>query len=261
MSDQLYPTDLTDRQWEYIKPLLPAAKPGGRPRTTDMRQVLNAMFYIVVTGAQWRLLPREYPPWKTVYHYVRQWRMSGDWQRIRDTLRATVRRYAGRHKHPTAGALDSQSIKTSHVTRPRGYDAGKHIMGRKRHLLVDTLGLVLALVVTAAAVSDTAGGKVLLHRSRGSGKKLRRGWVDGGYKASILVWVAAHGRFVLTPVLRSTIQRGFVVLPKRWIVERTFAWLIRYRRLRTDYEVNVAHSEAMVHVAMIRLMLRRLAPR
>lgn len=261
MSDQLYPTDLTDRQWEYIKPLIPAAKPGGRPRTSDMRQVVNAMFYIVVTGAQWRLLPREFPHWKTVYHYFRQWRISGDWHRIHDTLRAALRRHAGRHKHPTAGALDSQSIKTSHVTGQRGYDAGKHLMGRKRHVLVDTLGLVLALVVTSAAVSDTAGGKILLHHCPGSGKKLRRVWVDGGYKATILTWVAAHCRFVLTPVLRASTQHGFVVLPKRWIVERTFAWLMQYRRLRTDYEVNVAHSEAMVYLAMIRLMLRRLAPR
>lgn len=260
MSNQLYPTDLTDRQWEYINPLIPLPKPGGRPRTTDMRHVLNAVFYLVVTGVQWRLLPREYPPWKTVYHYVRQWRMSGDWHRIHDTLRATLRRRAGRHKHATAGALDSQSIKTSHVTRQRGYDAGKHILGRKRHALVDTLGLLLAVVVTTAAVSDTAGGKLVIQRCTGSSKKLRCVWVDGGYKPSLQAWVAAHCRFVLTPVLRSVVQRGFVVLPKRWIIERTFAWFIQYRRLRTDYEVNLAQSEAMVYVAMIRLMLRRLAP-
>jgi putative transposase len=261
MSDQLYPTDLTDRQWEYIKPLLPPAKLGGRPCTVDRRRILNAILYVVVSGVQWRLLPREYPNWKTVYHYFRIWRITGIWRRIHDTLRAALRQRIGRHKHPTAGALDSQSIKTAHVAGARGYDTAKRITGRKRHVLVDTLGLLLAIRVTPANVSDTAGAKLVLQQVKGGGgKKLRRIWVDGGYKAGVFAWVVQHCRCILVAVVRSANQPGFVVLPKRWLVERTFAWLMQYRRLRSDYEVRSANSEAMIYVAMIRLMLRRVAP-
>lgn len=259
MSDQLYPTDLTDRQWEYIKPLIPAAKPGGRPRTTDMRHLINAILYIVVSGAQWRLLPREFPPWQTVYHYFRQWRTDGTWQRIHATLRAAVRRRAGRHKHPTAGCLDSQSVKVAARPGPRGYDAGKQVVGRKRHVLVDTLGLLLAVVVTSAAVQDRDGARLLLARLGGAGKKLRRLWVDGAYRGQLITWVLVELRIWLTVVSPAPDQRGFVVLARRWVVERTFAWLTQYRRLSKDYEATTASSEAMIMIAMIRLMVRRLA--
>jgi putative transposase len=179
MHNQTYPTDLTDRQWDCIKDLVPAAKPGGRPRSLQMRQVINAILYIVVTGAQWRMLPKDYPAWQSVYHYFRQWRDDGSWQRLHDTLRAAVRRKAGKHKHPTAGCLDSQSVKTTQVAGLRGYDKGKNVNGRKRHLLVDTLGLLLAVVVTSAALSDAAGARLLLSGLSGACKKLRRLWVDG----------------------------------------------------------------------------------
>jgi putative transposase len=157
MSAQLYPTDLADSQWELINDLIPAAKPGGRPRTLDMRMVINALLYGVVSGIQWRMLPREYPNWKRVYLYFRTWRDDGTWQRLHDTLRAEVRHQEGRHKHPTAGCLDSQSVKTTAIGGIRGYDAGKQVNGRKRHVLVDTLGLIMMVVVTAASVSDPAG--------------------------------------------------------------------------------------------------------
>jgi transposase len=160
----MYPTDLTDRQWDCIKDLIPAAKPGGHPRTLDMRSVVNALLYLVVTGCQGRMLPREYPAWQSVYTYFGQWRDDGTWQRLHDTLRAQVRERAGRHKHPTAGALDSQSVKTTQVAGARGYESGKRVKGRKRHLLVDTLGMLLAVVVTTASLSDPAGARVLLKR-------------------------------------------------------------------------------------------------
>ena len=224
-----------------------------------MRAVLNAMLYVVVSGIQWRMLPKDYPKWKRVYHYFCIWRDDGTWQRIHDTVRAGMRRKAGRHKHPTAGCIDSQSVKRTAVPGVRGYDAGKKVTGRKRHILVDTLGLLLAVVVTRAAVSDPAGARLLFARLGGACKKLRRIWVDGTYRGKLLAWVVDHCGFILQPVLRSDDVKGFVVPPRRWVVERTFAWLTQCRRLSRDYEVLPASSEAMIYLAMTRLMLRRLA--
>lgn len=259
MQNQTYSTDLTDRQWDCSKELLPAGKSGGRPRSVDMRHVLNAMFYVLVGGIQWRLLPTSYPWWKTVYHYFRTWRDDGTWQRMHDTLRAEVRRQVGRHKHPTAACLDSQSVKASANRGERGYDAGKLVTGRKRHLLVDTMGLLLIIVVTAASVSDPQGAMLLFSRLGGACKKLRRVWVDGTYRGKLADWVIAHFPFVLHAVLRTKDQKGFVVLPRRWVVERTFAWLTQCRRLGKDYEVLPKSSEAFIYLAMTRLMIRRLA--
>ncbi|MBX3061313.1 MAG: IS5 family transposase, partial [Anaerolineae bacterium] len=237
MNKQLYPTDLTDSQWDYIKKLLPSAKLGGRPRSLDLRQVINAILYVTVSGIQWRMLPYEYPKWKSVYHYFRAWRKDGTWSRLHDILRAQVRQRAGRHKHPTAGSLDSQSVKRSATPGEHGYDAGKKINGRKRHILVDTMGLLLAVVVTSAAISDPAGARLLLTRLGGAGKKLRIIWVDGTYRGSLVTWVAQRFRFILSPVLRPFGAKNFVLLPKRWTVERTFAWFIMHRRLSRDFEV------------------------
>jgi putative transposase len=259
MPNQTYPTDLTDSQWEHIKDLLPAVKARGRPRELELRQVVNAILYLVVGGIQWRMLPREYPCWQSVYYHFRQWQRDGTWRRVHEHLRARVRRQSGRHKHPTAGCLDSQTVRCSAVASSRGYDIAKYLVGRKRHVLVDTIGLLLSVAVTAASVTDREGARQLLSQLSGSCKKLRRVWVDGGYRGQLLQWVAARFRFCLQPVLR-TREQAFVVLPRRWVVERTFAWFGYHRRLSRDYERLEQTSETMIYLAMTRLMLRRLKP-
>jgi len=255
-----YPTDLTDSQWNHIKELFPLPKATGRPRIVEFRQIVNGVLYLVFTGCQWRFVPLDYGKWQTVYYYFAAWQKSGLWFRIHETLRAHLRRKKGRHKHPTAGALDSQSVKTTSVPSSRGFDAGKKIQGRKRHILVDTLGLIMVLVVTTANVQDRDGLKKLLRIFGIQRKKLRKIWVDGGYRGAVIEWVKARFRYSLEVVLRSDDVKGFVVLPKRWIVERTFAWLNNHRRLSKDYERFTKTSETIIQIAMIRLMLRRLKP-
>lgn len=263
MSPQRYPTDLTDSQWHLIKDWLPPPAKTGRPRL-DLREVINAVLYLVKGGIQWRLMPREFPCWQSVYTHFQRWRRDGTWRRIHDALRSRARRAAGRHKHPTAGCLDSQSVRTSEAAAPgtRGADANKRVKGRKRHVLVDTTGLVLAAAVTPANVQDKAGALTALGRLGGGGKKLRRVWADGAYRTArglLASWAERH-RIALTPVERPEGQRGFQVLPRRWVVERTFAWLNQSRRLSKDYERLCETSEALIYVAMTRLMVRRLAP-
>ena len=262
MSNQLYPSDLTDREWDQLTSRIPSAQDGGRPRTTDIRQVVNAIFYVTRTGIAWRYLPREYPPWQTVYGYFWRWRRSGVWEQIHEKLRVKVRLCQGREPQPSAAILDSQSVKTSnHGGLEQGHDAGKNVNGRKRHILVDTLGLILRIVVHGANVQDRDGAKLVLEALRHRFTRLRLIWADGGYAGALVEWVESlrkHRRLRLEIVKRSDTQKGFVVLPRRWVVERTFAWLGFHRRLSKDYEILPETSRAFIHLAMIRLMLKRL---
>ena len=258
--NKIYPSDLTDSQWNHIEDFFPLPKRTGRPRQVEFRQIVNGVSYPVITGCQWRFLPTDYGKWQTVYHYFARWQKDGLWHRIHETLRSDLRKKKRRHKHPTAGSLDWQSVKTTSVPSSRGFDAGRKINGRKRHLPVDTLGLVIAVVVTTAGVQDGDGLKKLLRSFGIHRKKLRKIRVDGAYRGEVIEWVKARFRFCLEVVLRSDDLKGFVVLPKRWIVERSFAWLNNHRRLSKDYERFTKTSETMIQIAMVRLMLRRLKP-
>jgi len=259
VTNSTYATDLTDGQWQIIKDWLPPAKRGGRPRTVCLRQALNAMLYLLTTGCQWKLLPRSYPHWRTVYGYFGAWQEDGTWRRLHNRLRRYARRLAGRKAAPTAGSVDSQCVQATQMSGPRGYDVFKRINGRKRHLIVDTLGLLLAVVVTPANISDTAGAVQLLPLLRHQCHRLRLLWCDGGYFQAAKAQALLHG-LKLEPVLRPEGQKGFALLPRRWVVERTFAWLSRCRRLAREYEVRPQSSEAFVCLAMSKLMLARLAP-
>jgi len=204
------------------------------------------------------MLPHDLPPWKTVYHYFRHWRKDGTWERINAALRVEVRVAAGREPEPSAAILDSQSVKTTETPGIRGYDAGKKVNGRKRHILVDTLGLLLMVVVHAAHIQDRDGAKLVLERVRGRFPRLHLIWADGGYAGQLVEWVKIVCHWVLEIVKRPGDVKGFQVLPRRWVAERTFGWLGRYRRLSKDYEGVPETSEAMVYIAMIHLMVRRL---
>ena len=262
MSYQLYPSDLTDREWDQLTVMIPSEQAGGRPRRTDIRLVVNAIFYLTRTGIAWRYMPREYPPWQTVYGYFRRWRSSGVWEKIHEKLRIEVRVSEGRERQPSAAILDSQSVKTSnHGGLEQGHDAGKKVNGRKRHILVDTLGLILLVVIHRADVQDRDGAKLVLEALRHRFTRLRLIWADGGYSGALIEWVRSlrtRNRIELEIIKRSDTAKGFVVQRRRWVVERTFAWLGFHRRLSKDYEILPETSRTFIHVAMIRLMLKRL---
>ena len=254
-----YASDLTNRQWQVIRQLLPKCHRRGR-KPICRRRVINAILYVARAGCQWRMLPADFPNWNTVYGVLWQWRNDGIWQKIHDVLREKVRRSAGKKSTPTVAIVDSQSIRTAEGGEERGYDAGKKITGRKRHLAVDTLGLVLAVVVHGADWQDQDGARWVMEKLNETFCRLKVIFGDAAYGRSGLPdWVKDSFGWVLQTVLRPVGLKGFVVLPKRWIVERTFAWLIRYRRHSRDYEKTTASSEAFTHIVMINLMSKRLA--
>ena len=258
---QPYPTDLTEDQWNRIAPLIPAVKPGGRPAKYPRREIVSAIFYQMRGGAAWRMLPHDLPPWRITYHYFRVWRKNGTWEQIHDQLRGDVREAVGREREPSAGCVDSQSVKTTERGGVHGYDAGKKVNGRKRHVLVDTLGLLLGVAVTSASSTERAGAQVVLGRVLTWFTWLRLLWVDGGYTgATFANWVKElRPKLAVEVVKRSDPTAGFKVLPRRWVVERTFGWLMHHRRLARDYETSETSAEAWIFIAMIRIQLRRLA--
>lgn len=254
-------TDLTKAQWKVIKPLLPVETMGA-PARIARKRIVDALWFVVVTGLQWRLLPSRFPAWQSVYYHFRRWSRLGVWRRIHHILRALVRQKMGRCKHASAACLDSQSVKTGRVGGERGFDSGKRVKGRKRHILSDTQGLALEVLVTPANVSENAGAKALWRRAgrrRGSAKRVRRVWVDQGYKAGLVHWMRARYGIEVEIVVPPEGQKGFSVQARRWVSERTFSWLSPCRRLSLDYERLIENSEAWIWIALSRVLTRRLA--
>jgi putative transposase len=254
-----YTTDLTDPEWQLLHYCFPKASQTGRPRQHPYRELLNALFYLVRTACQWRNLPKDFAPWRTVYHYFRLWKRTGLWAQIHTHLREHLRQVEGRKRHATAGIIDSQSVKSTECSDQRGYDAGKKVNGRKRHVLVDTLGLVLLVLVLPANLQDRDAARQLLEKffNSKSRRHLKHLWADGAYAGALVTWAFKLWRCTVE-IVKRTEAHVFKVLPRRWVVERTFGWLGRYRRLNRDYERQAQTGEVMVYVAMIRLMLARL---
>lgn len=259
-----YPSDMTDAEWEVIAPLVPAGRPGprgGRPPVHSRRDIIDAIRYVTHNGGVWRALPADFPPWKTVYHYHALWTKDGTLNRLHDRLRAQVRQAEGRQPEPSAAIIDSQSVRAAEMVAPtsRGYDAGKKVNGRKRHIVVDTIGLLLIVLVTGAEVQDRDGARLALWALPACFTSISLIWADAGYAGKLVTW-AQHALGLTVQIVRKLAgQVGFQVLHRRWVVERTLAWITRYRRTVRDYERLPAHHAAFIQWAMITVMARRLA--
>ncbi|MFF2732843.1 IS5 family transposase [Streptomyces sp. NPDC058008] len=262
-----YPSDLSDARWQLVEPILTAWRAErrgrgldiGRPPNHDLRSLLDAVLHVNRTGIPWRYLPHDYPHWNTVYAYFARWQEEGVFDQLNSLLRRQVRRQKGRADEPTACVIDSRSIKTSTnvPVTGQGIDAGKKIIGRKRSIVIDTVGLLLGVLVTAASVQDSTAGRTLIERIAAEHPTIRKTWVDSGYRQHLVEHAATLGIDVHI-VRRDPTTGGFTVLPRRWTVERTLGWLMNHRRLARDYEAHPHRSEAMIHLAMINLMTRRL---